>query len=158
MPLNVRKIQNFATTARKIGHTISECQKRPTYRTPRALRTSGDTLFSPSTSVRASGAHNYQPYLTLEAAQQMIQANLAAAFTSMGLSDRYKAKLVALGNQQDYRVDYGETFASVAKMTTIQLLLALAASESWLLLQMEVKNAFLRGNLPRPFTCPSTWP
>ncbi|KAK3041370.1 hypothetical protein RJ639_002351 [Escallonia herrerae] len=158
MPLNVRNKQNFATTARKIGHTISECQIRPTYRTPRALRTSGDTLFSPGTSVRASGAHNSESYLTLEASQQMIQAKLAAAFSSMGLSDRYKAKLVALGNQQDYRVDYGETFASVTKMTTIRLLLALAASESWLLLQMKVKNAFLRGNLSETVYMPPTWP
>jgi hypothetical protein len=38
---------------------------------------------------------------------------------SDGSLDRYKAKLVALGNQQEYGVDYEETFAPVAKMTTV---------------------------------------
>ena len=34
---------------------------------------------------------------------------------SDGFLDRYKARLVALGNKQEYGVDYGETFASIAQ-------------------------------------------
>ena len=41
---------------------------------------------------------------------------------------------MALGNQQEYGVDYEETFAPIAKMTTMRTVLAIAASESWALL------------------------
>ena len=47
---------------------------------------------------------------------------------SDGSLDRYKARLVALGNNQEYGVNYEETFARVAKMTTVCTILALAAS------------------------------
>ena len=61
--------------------------------------------------------------------------------------DRYKAHLAALGTKQEYWVDYEETFASVAKMTTVQTILAIAASQSWRLHQMDMMNVFLHGDL-----------
>ncbi|XP_017426322.1 uncharacterized mitochondrial protein AtMg00810-like [Vigna angularis] len=61
--------------------------------------------------------------------------------------DRYKARLVVLGNKQEYGLAYDETFAPVAKMTTVCTILALATSKSWPLHQMDVKNAFLHGDL-----------
>ncbi|KAF5458142.1 hypothetical protein F2P56_022197 [Juglans regia] len=64
-----------------------------------------------------------------------------------GSLDRYKANLVALGNKQEYGIDYEETFAHVAKMTTARTILAIAASQSWQLHQMDVKNVFLHGDL-----------
>ena len=66
---------------------------------------------------------------------------------SNGSLDRYKARLVALGNKQEYGVDYEETFAHVAKMTSVRTILAIAASKSWPLHQMDVKNVFLHGDL-----------
>ena len=66
---------------------------------------------------------------------------------SDGTLDRYKARLVALGNRQQYRVQYKETFVTVAKMTTMCTILAIAASQGWSLQQMDVKNSFLHGDL-----------
>ena len=61
---------------------------------------------------------------------------------SDGSLDRYKARLVVLGNNQEYGVNYEETFAPVAKITIVRTILALVASSDWPLHQMDVKNAF----------------
>ena len=64
-----------------------------------------------------------------------------------GTVNRYKARLVAKGYAPTYRVDYEETFAPVAKMTTIRTVIALAVAKGWQLHQMDVKNSFLQGKL-----------
>lgn len=47
----------------------------------------------------------------------------------------------------DKGIDYEETFAPVAKMTTVRTILALAASKGWSIQQMDIKNAFLHWDL-----------
>ncbi|WKA11488.1 hypothetical protein VitviT2T_028982 [Vitis vinifera] len=64
-----------------------------------------------------------------------------------GSVERYKAKLVAKGFTQTYGIDYQETFAPVAKINSIRVLLSLAVNSNWPLHQLDVKNVFLNGDL-----------
>jgi hypothetical protein len=64
-----------------------------------------------------------------------------------GEVERYKARFVARGFTQTFGVDYNETFAPVAKFVSICCILALAAIENMEIHQMDVKTAFLNGDL-----------
>ncbi|KAJ3473654.1 hypothetical protein NLI96_g12893 [Meripilus lineatus] len=66
---------------------------------------------------------------------------------AIGKIIEYKARLVAQGFTQTYGVDYTDTFAPVAKLTSIRVILALAARNDWEIHQMDVKSAYLNGTL-----------
>jgi len=60
---------------------------------------------------------------------------------------KHKVRLMAKGYAQIQGVDYDEVFAPVARLETVRLLLALAAQGEWEVHHMDVKSAFLNGDL-----------
>ena len=59
----------------------------------------------------------------------------------------YKARLVARGFTQAYRINYMDTYAPVTRLETIRLLFALAVEKDWEIRQIDVKTAYLNGDL-----------
>ena len=59
----------------------------------------------------------------------------------------FKERLVVKGFKQTYGIDYDETFSPVAMLKSIRILLAIAAYYDYKIWQMDVKIAFLNGNL-----------
>jgi hypothetical protein len=62
-----------------------------------------------------------------------------------GVVTRNKARLVAKGYSQVEGLDFGETYAPVARLESIRMLLAYATYHGFKLYQMDVKSAFLNG-------------
>ena len=68
-------------------------------------------------------------------------------YHSDGTLNTYKARLVAKGFRQREGIDYFDTYAPVARLTTIRVLFALASLHNLYVHQMDVKTAFLNGDL-----------
>jgi hypothetical protein len=68
-------------------------------------------------------------------------------YNEKGKNEKQKARLVAKGYSQKYGVDFSEVYAPVARWDTIRTILSLAAHEKWNVFQLDVKSAFLHGEL-----------
>ena len=68
-------------------------------------------------------------------------------FNENGEVDKYKARLVSKGYCQQYGIDYAEIFAPVARLDTIRIVISLAAQKAWVIYQLDVKSAFLHGEI-----------
>nr|KYP66211.1 Retrovirus-related Pol polyprotein from transposon TNT 1-94 [Cajanus cajan] len=62
---------------------------------------------------------------------------------------KHKARLVVCGFLQKPDIDYKEVFASVARIETIRIVVAIANSKGWIMYQLDVKSAFLNGPLDK---------
>jgi hypothetical protein len=62
---------------------------------------------------------------------------------------KHKARLVAKGYVQRQGIDYEEVFAPVARMESVRVILAVATHQGWAIHHMDVKSAFLNGNLSK---------
>ena len=64
-----------------------------------------------------------------------------------GIVNKFKARLVAQGFRQKHGVNHFDTYAAVARITTIRLLLAIASSYNLVIHQIDVKTTFFYGDL-----------
>lgn len=54
---------------------------------------------------------------------------------------------MAKGYKQKFGIEYKEVFAPVARLDTVRMILSIAAQNSWPIFQLDVKSAFLHGEL-----------
>ena len=64
-----------------------------------------------------------------------------------GAIDKYKARLVARGFMQIYRVNYFTTYSPVAKLTSFRTILAIAACQDWDIESFDFNGMYLNGKL-----------
>jgi hypothetical protein len=67
-----------------------------------------------------------------------------------GKFTKLKVHLMAHGLQQRIGIDYNNFFALIVKWNTIRIVLSMVANNNWDILHLDVKTAFLNGNLKKP--------
>ena len=68
-------------------------------------------------------------------------------YNADGNISHYKARLIACGYLQIHSLDYEETYAPFTRLETIRLLFAIAVKKDWEIRQVDVKTAYLYGDL-----------
>ncbi|KAK8938772.1 hypothetical protein KSP39_PZI010871 [Platanthera zijinensis] len=109
----------------------------------------------PSTSLQEPLSLLYLPYPSLHLGKTTIGCKwiFSVKQNFQGLADHYKTWLVARGCTHIAGIDYQETFASVAKMNFIQILLLCVVCKGWSLSQLNVKMSSSMGIWKRKCIC-----
>lgn len=134
-------------------------------RTPLCLHTDVTISPLPSSHVQAAKDPNWNPSMTEEynahikrgtwkLVPRPVATNIIRSmwlyrhkFNADGTISRHKSRLVANGKSQQPGIDCNETFSPVVKPATIRTVLNVATARDWPLHQLDVKNAFLHGDL-----------
>nr|GEV15546.1 copia protein [Tanacetum cinerariifolium] len=133
------KIRKQANASHKDKNIVS---------TTRCLELLHMNLFGPST-IRSYGGNRYTLAIVDDYSRNMTIIGTKLVFRNKldenGIVSQNKARLVAQGYNQQEGIDYDETYAPVARLESIRILLAYACALEFKLFQMDVKSAFLHG-------------
>eukprot|EP00253_Pinus_taeda_P018643 PITA_18643 len=147
------------------GDSIDQRSTHSQFDRASSLLAQGSANYDPDTFIEALGHPNwdatmneeYRPFLandtlnlvSLPKGRKLVRCKWVyrTKYGPNGKVDKHKAHLVAKGFSQVEGIEYIETFSLVAKMNSIRLVLSLAASFKWEVHQMDVKFAFLHGDL-----------
>ena len=103
------------------------------------------SVLLPKTIQEALGHTEWRTTIIEE--MQALKKNGTWEIVELARDKKTVARLVAKGFTQTYKIDYQETFAPVAKVNSIRVLLSLAANLSWPMHQLVMKNVFLNVKL-----------
>lgn len=74
-----------------------------------------------------------------------------------GEIQKYKARLVAKGYDHKYAEDYNGTFAPIVRRTSVRILLSIAATKKMNVKHLDIKNAFLYGQIKEAVYSKQPW-
>lgn len=113
-------------------------------------------------AIEESGTFEYLPMNQVPPGATVLNSKFIykTKLDSNGNVERYKGRLVAMGFRQREGIDYDLIFAPVAHHETIRVMLAVAAQQGMHIHQMDVKNAFLAGEIDGEvyMRLPEGWP
>ena len=130
-------------------YTVAEGQEPKTYRQAVAMDDGLDWLKAMTDEVESLKNSNVGTLVDLPSGRVAIKGKwvFKIKYNADGEAIKAKARYVAKGYTQILGIDFQEVFAPVARYESIRVLLAHAASEDWEIHQMDVKTAFLNGDL-----------
>ncbi|KAI3788025.1 hypothetical protein L2E82_00620 [Cichorium intybus] len=143
---NFVSYENLSPKYKSFALSLSETQVPRTIQEAKSKKEWADAV---TEELNALQEKNTWSYTKLPPGKRAVGSKwvFTVKYNSDGSVNRYKARLVAKGFTQSYGIDYAETFAPVAKLNSIRVLLSLAANLDWPLHQLDVKNAFLNREL-----------
>eukprot|EP00253_Pinus_taeda_P010782 PITA_10782 len=148
-----------------VGDPTDQQRTRSLFERASSLLAQASANYDPDTFVEASGhpdwdttmneeyrsllANDTWDLVPLPKGQKLVRCKWVykTKYGPDGKVDKHKARLVAKGFSQVEGIDYTETFSPIAKMDSIHLVLSLATYFKWEVHQMDVKYAFLHGDL-----------